>query len=299
MLPYTSPLLPRSSSPSIGGIVVDRGHTGPATQRVNNMDGTHYTGPPPRSHASRPQIQHRQSSTNSISIRRLPAQSDTQSASTRIQSPNLVDRLDRIYSGTDNTANRTSQDSEHEGRRRSFSAPAPFGHEHAPARFSAGSGSAVPTSRPESGISFASRPLSGTILQDIAEGAEDTRTPRSENQAVFELPGSVPEVPGGWRDSRTEEGRLVGEQQDVPQRYGAASRRLRSATAAARLSRGRSEMSSRLQRGKSEMSSKRSSREYESTIVDVLDVVGMLRMVLVIHIRTLLILYIQTRTSLH
>jgi len=244
------------------------------------MDGTHYTGPPPRSHALRPQIQHRQSSTNSISIRRLPAQSNTQSASTRIQSPNLVDRLDRIYSGTDNTANRTSQDSEHEGRRRSFSAPAPFGHEHAPARFSAGSGSAVPASQPESGISFASRPLSGTILQDIAEGAEDTRTPRSESQAVFELPGSVPEVPGGWRDNRTEEGRLVGEQQDVPQR---ASRRLRSATAAARLSRGRSEMSSRLQRGKSEMSSKRSSREYESSIVDVLDVVGMLGMVLVIH----------------
>jgi len=259
----------------------------PAPQGHNKMDGTHYTGPPPRSHASRPQIQHRQSSTNSISIRRLPASTNTQSASTRLQSPNLIDRLDRIQSNSDNTANRTSQDSDHEGRRRSFSAPAPFGHEHATARFSAGSGvgagagAALPTSRPESGISFASRPLSGTILQDIAEAAEDTRTPKSESQAVFELPGSVPEVPGGWRDSRTEEGRLVQEQQDVPQRYGSASRRLRSATASGRLSRGKNEMSSRLQRGRSEMSSKRSSRshEYESSIVDVLDVVGMLAMV--------------------
>jgi len=269
------------------------------------MDGTHYTGPPPRSHASRPQIQHRQSSTNSISIRRLPASSITQSASTRLQSPNLIDRLDRIQSNSDNTANRSSQDSDHEGRRRSFSAPAPFGHEYATARFSAGSGvgagAALPTSRPESGISFASRPLSGTILQDIAEGAEDTRTPRSESQAVFELPGSVPEVPGGWRDSRTEEGRLVeGQQQDVPQRYGSASRRLRSATASGRLSRGKNEMSSRLQRGRSEMSSKRSSRshEYESSIVDVLDVVGMLGMVHLNATRSLLISYNQIRTSL-
>jgi hypothetical protein len=252
------------------------------------MDGsTHYTGPPPRSHASRPQIQHRQSSTNSISIRRLPALVNTQSASTRLQSPAIIDRLDRIQSNSDNTANRTSQDSDHEGRRRSFSAPAPFGHEHVVSRFSAGSGSgnAAQISRPESGVSFASRPLSGTILQDIAEGAEDTRTPRSESQAVFELPGSVPEVPGGWRDSRTEDGRLVGDQHelhDIPQGYGSASRRMRSATASGRLSRGRNEMSSRLQRGRSEMSSKRTSREYESSIVDVLDVVGMLGMIRVI-----------------
>ena len=75
----------------------------PAPQGHNKMDGTHYTGPPPRSHASRPQIQHRQSSTNSISIRRLPASSITQCAPPLASSHPISSTASTAYNPTATT----------------------------------------------------------------------------------------------------------------------------------------------------------------------------------------------------
>lgn len=104
-------------------------------------------------------------------------------------------------------------------------------------------------------------------MQDIAEG-DEARSPRHAGRTpIFELPGSIPED-------------VAGHGADYPRRNGSGSRRFRSSTVGARLGMGssrgasRSEVGSRLQRNHSEMSSKRGSREYESSIVDVLDVVG-------------------------
>jgi len=117
----------------------------------------------------------------------------------------------------------------------------------------------------------------GTYLQDIAEG-EEGRTPGgagvSAAMPVAELPGSV----NGHQD--------VGQQRQRKESVASSTdthsvtKRLRSATTGGGFfSRRRAEQPTNLQRGKSEIGMRRAARpeskDYESSIVDVLDVMGL------------------------
>jgi len=132
--------------------------------------------------------------------------------------------------------------------------------------------------RPESGFSQQSRPLSGgTYLQDIAEGVEG-RTPggagASSGALVPELPGSVNrQQDEGQRRSRRES---VASSTDTH----SVTKRLRSATTGGGFfSRRKAEQPTKLERGKSEIGMRKAARpeskDYESSVVDVLDVMGM------------------------
>lgn len=209
----------------------------------------------------------------SVGIRRLASATD--SASIRLSTPTQAGPLDRIRSNTDGYASATTGNSteQNTGRRRSFSAPQSVDYEYV--------GRNTPErqqNRPESGFSQQSRPLSGgTYLQDIAEG-EEGRTPgragASVGTPVAELPGSVPGQQDEGHQRRRQES--VASSTDTH----SVTKRLRSATTGGGFfSRRKTEQPTKLERGRSEIGMRKAARpeskDYESSVVDVLDVMGM------------------------
>jgi len=209
----------------------------------------------------------------SVGIRRLPSATD--SASIRLSTPTQAAPLDRIRSNTDGYASGTADHHNTEqstGRRRSFSAPQTVDYEYVGRNTEERQ-----QTRPESGFSQQSRPLSGgTYLQDIAEGVEG-RAPggagASSGSLVAELPGSVHrQQDEGQRRSRRES---VASSTDTH----SVTKRLRSATTSGGFfSRRKAEQPPNLHRGKSEIGMRKTgrpeSKDYESSVVDVLDVMG-------------------------